>query len=101
MKYELKIEFNDSKSLKKTIEKSYFESGSKGKLIGKSDSLKIKSDDVLFVIFKGMNNSTIKITNEKLIDGVMRCVIDETPEEINLFPINNYCIVEQEKYSFY
>ena len=34
MKYELKIEFKEKDELEKMIQKSYFEDGSKGKLIG-------------------------------------------------------------------
>jgi hypothetical protein len=101
MKYELKIEFKEKDELKKMIQKSYFEDGSQGKLIGKKAYIQIKQDDPLFIVFKGLNNITAKLTNEDLIDGSMRCVVDETEEVISLFPINNYCIVEHEKYSFY
>jgi len=101
MKYELKIEFKEKDELEKMIQKSYFEDGSKGKLIGKKAYIQIKQDDPLFIVFKGLNNITAKLTNEDLIDGSMRCVVDETEEVISLFPINNYCIVEHEKYSFY
>jgi hypothetical protein len=31
----------------------------------------------------------------------MRCVVDEGEDLINLYPVNNYCVVEEEKYSFY
>jgi hypothetical protein len=101
MKYELKIEFKEKDELEKMIQKSYFEDGTMGKLIGKKAYIQIKQDDPLFIVFKGLNNITAKLTNEDLIDGSMRCVVDETEEVINLFPINNYCIVEHEKYSFY
>jgi hypothetical protein len=101
MKYELKIEIKDKVQLEQTIQKSYFEDGTKGKLVGKKAHLKINNDDPLFIVFKGLNNITAKLTNEELIDGSMRCVVDETEDCINLFPINNYCIIDQEKYSFY
>lgn len=101
MKYELKIEFQDKDQLKSIIDKTYFEDGNNGKLKGKVASLKIEKEDPLFIVFKGLNNATTKLVNEDMIDGSMRCVIDETQEQINLFPINNYCIVEQEKFSFY
>ena len=101
MKYELKIEFKEKDELEKMIQRSYFEDGTMGKLIGKKAYIQIKQDDPLFIVFKGLNNITAKLTNEDLIDGSMRCVVDETEEVINLFPINNYCIVEHEKYSFY
>lgn len=101
MKYELKIEFKEKDELEKMIQRSYFEDGTMGKLVGKKAYIQIKQDDPLFIVFKGLNNITAKLTNEDLIDGSMRCVVDETEEVINLFPINNYCIVEHEKYSFY
>ena len=101
MKYELKIEYKDKSQLDQVIKKSYFEDGTKGKLIGQKSSLKILKDDPLFIVFKGLNNMTAKILNEDLIDGSVRCVVDENSEEIKLFPVNPYCIIEDEKYSFY
>jgi hypothetical protein len=101
MKYEIKIEYKQAEQLEKTIQKSYFEDGTKGKLVGKKAFITIDREDPLFIVFKGLNNTTAKLTNEDLIDGSMRCIVDETEDSINLFPINNYCIVEQEKYSFF
>jgi len=101
MKYELKIEYKDSDQLKNIIEKSYFEHGNNGKLRGKTHFITIEKEDPLFVVFKGLNNATTKIVNDELIDGSMRCVVDENTEIIQLYPINNYCIIEKEKYSFY
>jgi hypothetical protein len=69
--------------------------------MGKKSSLKIDKDDPLFIVFKGLNNMTAKILNDEIIDGSVRCVVDETEQEINLYPVNSYCIVEDEKYSFY
>jgi hypothetical protein len=101
MKYELKIEFKDKKQLETTIQKSYFEDGTLGKLVGKKSFVTIKDEDPLFIIFRGLNNMTVKLINEEMIDGSMRCVVDETDKVINLYPINNYCIIEDKKYSFY
>jgi hypothetical protein len=101
MKYELKIEFKDNQQLEEVIQKSYFEDGTLGKLVGKKSFITINSDDPLFIVFKGLNNMTVKLINESMIDGIMRFVVDEQQENINLFPINNYCIVEDTKYSFY
>jgi len=101
MKYELKIEYRDKIQLDKVIQDSYFKTGSKGKLQGKKSSLTITKDDPLFIVFKGLNNMTAKILNEEIIDGSVRCVVDESEKEIKLFPVNSYCIVEDEKYSFY
>jgi hypothetical protein len=101
MKYELKIEFKEKEQLENTIQKSYFEDGTKGKLVGKKAYLTINQEDPLFIVFRGLNNITAKLTNEDLIDGSLRCVVDETEDRINLYPVNNYCVVEHEKYSFY
>jgi hypothetical protein len=101
MKYEIKIEYKDNTKLDEVIKSSYFDDGTKGKLIGKKSCLKIHKDDPLFLVFKGLNNMTAKILNEDLIDGSVRCVVDETQENINLYPVNPYCIIEGEKYSFY
>ncbi len=101
MKYELKIEIKDKSQLSQVIQDSYFTDGTKGKLVGKKSCIKIDKSDPLFIVFKGLNNMTAKILNDELIDGSVRCVIDETSENINLYPVNSYCIVEDEKYSFY
>jgi len=96
-----KIEFKIKEELERVIQSSYFEDGTMGKLVGKRTFLTIGSEDPLFIIFRGLNNMTVKLTNDDMFDGTMRCVVDETPEVINLYPINNYCIVEDSKYSFY
>jgi len=101
MKYELKIEFKIKEELERVIQSSYFEDGTMGRLVGKKTFLTIGSEDPLFIIFRGLNNMTVKLTNDDMFDGSMRCVVDETPEVISLYPINNYCIVEDSKYSFY
>lgn len=101
MKYELRIEFRELNQLESLIKSSYFEDGNNGKLIGKKGYVTINNEDPLFIIFKGLNQITVKLTNDDIIDGIMRCVVEEYPEEIKLYPINNYCIVEDKKYSFY
>jgi hypothetical protein len=101
MKYELKIDFKQTEELENVIVQSYFEQNNNGKLIGKKSYLKIDINDPLFTVFKGLNNMTVKLQND-LIDGSMRCVVDENSEVINLYPINNYCIIDSDKkYSFY
>jgi hypothetical protein len=72
-----------------------------GKILGKKDYLIIdESDDINHLIFKGLNNATVKITNE-VVDGYMRFMIDETQGDIRLYPISIYCIKENDKYTFY
>jgi hypothetical protein len=101
MKYELRIEFYKNEELKKLIEQSYFEAGTMGKLLGQKYSLAIQKEDPLYIIFKGLNNMTVRLHNTELIEGSMRMVIDEHEWGVNLFPCSIYCIVEDEKYSFY
>lgn len=102
MKHELKIEFKEKRILEEVIKKSYFKDSNNGKLIGKKHSIKITQEDPLYIAFKGLNNLTIKLLNEDMIEGSMRCVVvHEVDDEIELYPINNYCIIQDQKYSFY
>ncbi len=100
VKHEIKVELSDSTSIQEIIEKAYFEEGQMGKILGKKHYLTIdESDEINYTIFKGLNNATVKITNE-IIDGSMRFIVDETEGDIRLYPISVYCVKEQ-KYSFY
>lgn len=100
VKHEIKVDLSDSTKIQELIEKSYFEEGLKGKILGKKNFLTIdESDEINHTIFKGLNNATVKITNE-IIDGTMRFMVDETQSEIRLYPISIYC-VKEEKYTFY
>lgn len=100
MRYEIKIEFNKIDELKRVIESSYFENNN-GKLIGQKDFIHIDLEDPLYIIFKGLNNLTVRLTNQEMIEGSLRCVVSENEKSIDLYPINNYCIIENKKYSFY
>lgn len=100
VKHEIKVEYSNSTELKQIIEKSYFEEGYLGKILSKKHYLLIdQNDEINFTIFKGLNNATVKITNE-IIDGSMRFIVDETNDDVRLYPISTYCIKE-EKYIFY
>ncbi len=100
VKHEIKIPFHNGEELKTLIQKSYFEEGDRGKLLGKKNFIKI-NDDVNHAIFKGLNNITVKITNEDVIDGSMRFVVEEKSDEIRLYPISIYALPDGEKYIFY
>jgi hypothetical protein len=102
IKYEIKVELKKSDEIKSLIEKAYFEEGQMGKILSKNHYLSInESDEVDYSIFKGLNNVTVKISNEDVIDGVMRFLVDETEGDIRLYPISIYCIKEEDKYIFY
>lgn len=101
-KHEIKVEYSNSEVLKGIIEKAYFQEGQMGKIISKEHFIKIdESDDINHTIFKGLNSVTTKITNEEIIDGSMRFIIDESQGEVRLYPISIYCVKEEEKYIFY
>jgi len=100
MKYEMKIEFDRKSELKSVINKSYFINNN-GKLIGQKHRLKIDKKDPIYLMLGGLNNMTIRLTNEELIDGCVRFVVDEHPNHIYLYPCSIYCIIENDKYSFY
>ena len=95
----MKIEYG-GKDLKEVIINSYFADGSMGKLSEKHH-LNIPNEDPIYIMLKGLDNMTVRITNEELIDGCSRFVVDEYNDHIKLFPCSNYCIVENNKYSFY
>lgn len=102
VKHEIKVEFNNSEALRKIIETAYFDEGFGGKILGKKHYITInESDDINYTIFKDLNNVTVKITNDEVIDGTMRFVIDENEGEVRLYPISIYSIKEENRYIFY
>lgn len=101
MKYEMKIEFNDKKQLKQLIESCYFEDNN-GVLRNDDNFLTISKNDPTYIMFRGLNNMTVRITNAQMIDGCSRFVIDESDDvDVKLYPCSIYCIIDQGKYSFY
>ena len=102
VKHEIKVEFNNSEALRKIIETAYFDEGFGGKILGKKHYITInESDDINYTIFKDLNNVTVKITNDEVIDGTMRFVIDENEGDARLYPISIYSIKEENRYIFY
>lgn len=102
IRHEIKVQISDTESLKRLIEKAYFEEGQMGKIMGKNHFLPIlESDDVNYAIFKDLNGATVKIYNEDIIDGNMRFMVNQNENEIKLNPISIYCIKENNKYIFY
>ena len=75
IKHEIKVEFSNSEILKSLIEKAYFQEGDRGKILGKENYIKIDDEtNVDYIIFKGLNNATVKIYNEDIIDGYLQSV---------------------------
>jgi hypothetical protein len=101
MKYELKLNYEDLEVLKQGIEKTYFQMGDRGKMLGQRVKFPIEKDSPNWIVLTGLNNMTCKIENDQIIDGTLRCTIEDDGEQINLLPCSIYCVMEGEKYSFY
>ncbi len=101
LKHEIKVDISKTEELVNIIEKSYFEEGFAGKIMGQKHYLTIdESDDINYSIFKGLHNATVKVSNEEVIDGSLRFIVNEENGDIRLYPASIYCIKE-EKYIFY
>jgi hypothetical protein len=100
VKHEIKVEFTNTESLRKIIEKAYFEEGTMGKITGNQHYVVVEEADEAYSVIKGLHNVTIKVTND-LIDGSMRFIIDESNDDLRISPISIYCIKEEERYIFY
>lgn len=100
MKYELKMEYYDNNLLKSVISEVYF-GDIPGKLSNKFKSgIYLEKDYPNYNDFKGMNNHVVKLYNE-IIDGSLRLSIEEMEDCVFLKPCSIYCIIENNKYSFY
>lgn len=101
MKFEMKIELQDSTQLENLIKGVYFDDDRMGKLSNKEGvSFKIDKEDSLNILFRGLHNTTVKVYNNDVIDGTMRFIVSEE-NGLNLIPCSTYCIIEENKYSFY
>ena len=102
LKHEIKVDISKTEELVNIIEKSYFEEGFAGKIMGQKHYLTIdESDDINYSIFKGLHNATVKVSNEEVIDGTLRFIVNEENGDIRLYPASIYCIKEEERYIFY
>lgn len=91
MKSEIKIEFEDSKTIIGFFEKSYKD----GKIRSGCESLVIESNIDSFNSLKAINNGIIRLTNRDVIDGFCRFIISSNGNSIELLPISiNYIIVD-------
>jgi hypothetical protein len=102
LKHEIKVDISKTEELVNIIEKSYFEEGFAGKIMGQKHYLTIdESDDINYSIFKGLHNATVKVSNEEAIDGTLRFIVNEENGDIRLYPASIYCIREEDRYIFY
>lgn len=98
MKYELKFEYTDKEKLENLIKFSYFYNEN-GKLINKDTFLFIDKEDAFYELIKDIEYF-IKITNP-VIDGFIKMIPKEDKNGIGLYPVQLYCIFENDKYSFF
>ena len=103
MKFEMKVELEDNQALEKLIQGVYFDDLRNGKLSNQEKmAIKIAKSDPLGIIFKNLDNTIVRVFNNDIIDGTIRFVVNETHQDyIELLPCSLYCIVENDKYSFY
>jgi hypothetical protein len=101
VKYEVKMELDNSDLLKSLIEKSYFDNGNLGKINGNKNFITIDNTFEIYNELKELTNSSIKISNQEIIDGTIRFMVTEDDNNIKLEPISIYCVKEDDKYSFY
>ena len=103
VKHEIKVECAATDALRSIIEKAYFIEGLAGKIQGKENYMVLteEMDEVSYTVLKGLHHATIKIINPDIIDGAMRFMVDESNDELRIYPISIYCIKEDEKYIFY
>lgn len=103
MKFEMKVELEDNQALETLIQGVYFDDLRNGKLSNKEKmAIRIAKNDPLSILFRGLDNTIVRGFNSDLIEGTIRFVVNESkPEEIELIPCSLYCIVENDKYSFY
>lgn len=100
MKYELKMEYNDSEMIRSIVSELYF-----GEVPGKLNNpfkkgIYIEQEDPNYNEFKGMNGHILRMYNEN-IDGSLRFSIEEMEDCVFLKPCSIYCVIENNKYNFY
>lgn len=100
LKHEVKIEFDNSEVLESIIQNTYF-NGSNGKISGKENKLTITDEySDVYEVLKELNNATVKISNQSIIEGTMRFIVEKLESSVELTPISTYCIKE-DRYIFY
>lgn len=102
VKHEIKVEMKSTDSLLELIERAYDVKDGKGTIKGNRHTLEVcpNNDTELHGILTGLHMSTVKVTNNDIIEGNLRFMIFEEGSSITLTPISIYCIKE-EKYIFF
>lgn len=102
MKQELRLNFNEDKVLNNIINKCYFDGDNLGKIRGNENYFVIENNSDAYTELEGLNNIVVKFENDRLIEGIIRCLIKNEDNQIKAYPVSIYCIkLENEFYSFY
>lgn len=99
---EVKVEINNDDILSDLIQKAYFEKGQMGKLMGDDyciESSQIKDSKIDYL--KDLDGSIIKATNENIINGSIRLIVNSSKTGFQLKPVSIYCIEENDKYTLF
>lgn len=96
MKHEIKIEFKENKKLLELIQLSY----KNGYLKDKTQKLIFENNTIIYNLCKGLNNHTVRLSNDELIDGTFRLIIQEEKDSICLYPCSIIYEMDNNKYSF-
>lgn len=96
MKHELRFEFKDTKLLSSFIELCYND----GILTDKNKKMTFDKTSHIYNLCKGLSNLTVRIWNDEILDGTMRLIIDDTINEVSLYPCSIVYVMDNNKYSF-
>jgi hypothetical protein len=100
----IKFEYDQTDELKSLIERVYFSEENDGKLPNSPKGhLTLQKDNLYYLVLTGLNYS-IRLRNNKIIDGSMNFDMVENNDTIELIPSSKYCVKiseDDEKYSFW
>ena len=96
MKNELKIDFKENQILKQLLEDTY----NNGVITNTMTKIVFEEDTPNYLLCKGLHNLTVRLWNEDLIDGSLRCIIQEEDSYIYLYPCSIHYEIDNNRYSF-
>lgn len=96
MKNELKIDFKETQILKQLLQDTYNE----GVISNTKNKIVFEEDTINYQLCKGLHNLTVRLWNDELIDGSLRCIIQEEESHISLYPCSIHYEIDNNKYSF-
>lgn len=96
MKYDIKIEFKDTKLLLEFINSSY----NNGYLSDRTKTLDFSKDTQIYSLCKGLSNHIARIWNDEILDGTLRFIIKENNDSVSLCPCSIHYEMDNNKFSF-